>query len=53
MIEVGDDGIGDADPSAGSGLRGLADRISALDGRLCIAGLPGGGTAVRALLPIR
>ena len=34
VVEVSDDGVGGADPSAGSGLRGLADRVSALDGSL-------------------
>ena len=33
-VEVRDDGVGGADPDAGSGLRGLADRVAALDGRL-------------------
>ena len=37
MVEVHDDGIGGADPRAGTGLRGLADRIAALDGRLEVA----------------
>ena len=34
VVEIEDNGIGGADPSAGSGLRGLADRLAALDGRL-------------------
>ena len=34
MVEVADDGIGGADPARGSGLRGLADRVAALDGRM-------------------
>jgi signal transduction histidine kinase len=50
-IEVRDDGVGGADPSAGSGLRGLADRVEALDGRLQVLSPPGGGTLVRAEIP--
>ncbi len=51
LVEVRDDGAGGADPSAGSGLRGLADRLAALDGRLDIDSPPGRGTAVRARIP--
>jgi signal transduction histidine kinase len=47
-VEVHDDGVGGADPSAGSGLRGLADRVSALGGRLEIESPAGEGTTVRA-----
>ena len=43
-VEVADDGQGGADPSAGSGLRGLADRVEAIGGRLEIASPPGAGT---------
>jgi signal transduction histidine kinase len=50
-IEVADDGIGGADPSAGTGLRGLADRVAALDGRLELESPPGGGTRITAELP--
>jgi signal transduction histidine kinase len=49
-IEVADDGCGGADPAAGSGLRGLGDRIAALDGTLDIDSPVGGGTVVRASL---
>ena len=45
-----DDGVGGADP-ARLGLRGLADRVAALDGRLEVASPPGDGTTVRALIP--
>jgi signal transduction histidine kinase len=48
IVEVRDDGIGGADPSAGSGLRGLADRVSALGGKLEIESPAGEGTAIRA-----
>jgi signal transduction histidine kinase len=51
LVEVRDDGVGGADPSAGSGLRGLADRLEALDGRLEIESAPGRGTSVRARIP--
>ncbi len=50
-VEVRDDGDGGADPTAGSGLRGLADRIGALDGSLTIISPPGGGTTLLADLP--
>ena len=51
MVEISDDGIGGADASRGSGLRGLADRVEALDGRLRVLSPPGHGTIVRAELP--
>ena len=50
-VEVEDDGIGGADPARGLGLRGLADRVSALGGRLEITSPPGRGTALRATIP--
>ena len=49
-IEVADDGVGGAD-AAGSGLRGLADRVEALGGSLSVTSPPGGGTRVVAELP--
>jgi signal transduction histidine kinase len=51
VIEVRDDGVGGADPGAGTGLRGLADRLAALDGRLEVQSPPGGGTVIRANIP--
>jgi signal transduction histidine kinase len=51
VIAVADDGIGGADASAGSGLRGLADRVEALEGRLHVVSPPGAGTVVTAELP--
>ena len=51
-VTVGDDGVGGADPTAGSGLRGLADRVAALDGSLSVASPRGAGTAVRAEIPL-
>jgi signal transduction histidine kinase len=50
-VEVEDDGSGAADMAAGSGLRGLADRVGALDGLLEVDSAPGRGTTVRASLP--
>lgn len=51
-VEIADDGVGGADPFAGSGLRGLRDRVEALDGALAIASPPGAGTTVTAELPV-
>ena len=51
VVEVTDDGIGGADTELGSGLRGLADRVEALGGRLRVWTPPGEGTRVRAELP--
>jgi len=44
VVEIVDDGAGGADPSSGTGLRGLADRVDALDGRLELDSRPGAGT---------
>jgi signal transduction histidine kinase len=51
VVEVRDDGVGGADPAIGTGLRGLADRLAALDGRLEVHSPPGEGTTVRAEVP--
>jgi len=51
LVEVLDDGVGGADPELGSGLRGLADRVEALNGRLGIESEPGIGTRVWAEIP--
>ena len=51
VVEGRDDGVGGADPAAGSGLTGLADRLATLDGRLEVASPPGEGTTVRADIP--
>ena len=51
VAEIIDDGIGGADSERGTGLRGLADRIEALDGRLRIWSAAGSGTRVRAEIP--
>jgi len=52
VVEIADDGIGGADMASGSGLRGLADRVAALDGRLELHSPAGGGTRLRADLPL-
>jgi signal transduction histidine kinase len=51
VVEIVDDGIGGADTEVGSGLRGLADRVEALEGRLQIWSAKGGGTRLRAEIP--
>ncbi|MBT2410480.1 MULTISPECIES: sensor histidine kinase [unclassified Streptomyces] len=52
-LEIGDDGRGGADPAGGSGLTGLADRVSVLDGTLSLSSPPGGPTLLRVELPCR
>ena len=51
VVEVVDDGVGGADSERGSGLRGLADRVEALGGRLRVWTPRDGGTRVRAQMP--
>ena len=51
-VEVRDDGVGGADEGAGTGLRGLADRVAALDGTFAVESPPGGGTCVSAEIPL-
>jgi signal transduction histidine kinase len=51
-VSVRDDGVGGADPTRGSGLVGLADRVEALGGTLCMESPPGGGTSLRIDLPL-
>jgi signal transduction histidine kinase len=50
-VEVRDDGVGGARGDHGTGLGGLADRVSAMDGRFVLDSPPGGGTCVSAFLP--
>jgi len=50
-IAVTDDGVGGADPARGTGLRGLADRVSGVDGRLFVDSPPGGPTVLTVELP--
>ncbi len=51
-VEVADDGVGGADASVGTGLRGLADRLEAIDGSLQIVSPTGGGTRLVARIPV-
>jgi signal transduction histidine kinase len=51
-VAISDDGVGGADPLAGSGLRGLRDRVEALDGDLSVVSPAGAGTTVAAELPV-
>ena len=53
LVEVRDDGVGGADPAGGSGLRGLADRVTAVGGRIELASPAGEGTLLRAELPLQ
>jgi signal transduction histidine kinase len=50
-VEVADDGVGGADASRGSGLRGLEDRVAAVRGSFRVETQPGGGTHVLAEIP--
>ncbi len=51
VVEVSDDGVGGADPGRGTGLRGLADRLAVLEGRLQVESEKGHGTTVTARIP--
>jgi signal transduction histidine kinase len=50
-VEVSDDGVGGASVDSGSGLRGLEDRVAALEGRFRVMSPPGEGTTVEASIP--
>jgi signal transduction histidine kinase len=52
VVVVSDDGVGGVDVAAGSGLRGLQDRVAAVDGTLQIDSPNGAGTTLRARIPI-
>jgi len=52
LVEVSDDGVGGADAARGTGLRGLADRVESLDGRLEVDSEPAGGTHLRVEIPL-
>ena len=52
LVEVVDDGVGGADPTRGSGLSGLSDRVASLNGKLVIDSPPGAGTRIRAEIPL-
>jgi signal transduction histidine kinase len=51
VVAIADDGVGDADESAGTGLRGLRDRLDAIGGRLEVASPHGAGTTLSARMP--
>ena len=51
LAVVGDDGVGGADPAAGSGLRGIERRLAAFDGTMTVTSPPGGPTIVTMELP--
>jgi signal transduction histidine kinase len=51
VVQVADDGVGGADPEVGTGLRGLADRLAVIEGRLEIDSEPGQGTTITAKIP--
>ncbi|MFI6006474.1 sensor histidine kinase [Streptomyces sp. NPDC051366] len=51
VLEITDDGHGGADPAAGSGLTGLADRLTALDGRMRVSSPAGGPTLLHVEIP--
>jgi signal transduction histidine kinase len=50
-VDISDDGMGGADARRGSGLRGLADRVAALDGTLSVDSPAGRGTRVHVEIP--
>lgn len=52
VVCVSDDGVGGADPTTGSGLRGLIDRVAVLDGTLAVESERGRGTTIRAEIPL-
>jgi signal transduction histidine kinase len=51
-VSIADDGVGGADPSQGSGLIGLTDRVQALGGTLSVLSVPGKGTTIQVELPL-
>ena len=51
-VTVSDDGVGGADPTRGTGLNGLSDRVAALDGTLRVDSRPGEGTRISAEMPV-
>jgi signal transduction histidine kinase len=53
VVTITDDGVGGADPSRGTGLQGLVDRVESLGGRLAFSTPAEGGTVVTAMLPLR
>jgi signal transduction histidine kinase len=53
VLDIRDDGVGGADPTGGSGITGLFDRVEASDGILTVTSYPGAGTAIHAAIPVR
>ena len=53
VLSVRDDGVGGVDPSRGSGIVGLTDRVEALGGSLRVDSRPGNGTRITAELPLQ
>jgi signal transduction histidine kinase len=51
-LSIRDDGIGGADPTRGSGLIGLRDRVETVGGRMEIASAAGGGTTLLVTIPV-
>jgi signal transduction histidine kinase len=51
-VQIEDDGVGGADPTHGSGLRGLADRVETFGGTLQVQSVPGHGTRLAAVIPL-
>ena len=51
ILSISDDGVGGADPSRGSGIIGLTDRVEALGGTISVLSPPGRGTALHVQLP--
>ena len=52
MVRVADEGVGGADSTRGSGLRGLGDRVEAIGGRLTVSSPMSGGTSILAEIPL-
>jgi signal transduction histidine kinase len=52
LVQIADDGVGGADPGGGSGLRGLRDRIDALDGSIHVSSEAGHGTTIAVRIPL-
>lgn len=52
VVEVSDDGVGGAEAGGGTGLQGVADRVSVLDGHLLMSSPPGGPTVLRLQVPM-
>ncbi|ANZ34733.1 hypothetical protein BBK82_00210 [Lentzea guizhouensis] len=53
VVEITDDGCGGADPAAGTGLTGLADRVAVVGGRMLLSSPTGGPTRLRVEIPCR